>query len=63
MPESVTNGMEIVPVSRMDEVLSHALVRQPEPIEWKYDEDAAKTPTTPVPDLSLDGDESGAVAH
>jgi ATP-dependent Lon protease len=47
----------------MDEVLSHALVRQPEPIEWKYDEEAAKTPAAPVPDLSLDGDEAGSVAH
>ena len=34
IPASVKNGMEIVPVSRMDQVLEHALVRQPEPIEW-----------------------------
>ena len=60
VPENVTKGLEIVPVSRMDEVLSHALVRQPEPIEWKYDEEAAKAP---VPDLSIDGDEAGSVAH
>jgi len=26
--------MEIIPVSRMGEVIKHALVRQPEPIEW-----------------------------
>jgi ATP-dependent Lon protease len=25
---------EIVPVSRMDEVLAHAMTRKPEPIEW-----------------------------
>ena len=41
IPEIVTKGMEIIPVSRMDEVLSRALVRQPEPIEWKYDETVA----------------------
>jgi ATP-dependent Lon protease len=62
IPEIVTKGMEIIPVSRMDEVLSHALVRQPEPIEWKFDEDAAKT-TPVVPDHTIDGDEPGAVAH
>jgi len=40
IPEIVTKGMEIVPVSRMDEVLNRALVRQPEPIEWTYVEAA-----------------------
>ena len=34
IPENVKNGMEIVPVSRIGEVLQHALVRMPEPIEW-----------------------------
>ena len=34
IPDNVKNGMEIIPVSRMGEVISHALVRQPEPIEW-----------------------------
>jgi ATP-dependent Lon protease len=60
IPEIVTKGMEIIPVGRMDEVLSRALVRQPEPIEWTYDEEA-KTPV--VPDLTLDGDEAGSIAH
>jgi ATP-dependent Lon protease len=35
LPDSVKNGLEIVPVSRMDEVLSRALIRMPEPIEWE----------------------------
>ena len=35
IPDSVKNGLEIVPVSRMDEVLKHALVRQPVPIVWE----------------------------
>jgi ATP-dependent Lon protease len=64
IPEIVTKGMEIIPVARMDEVLSRALVKQPEPIEWKYEEEASKSPTAPVvTDLSIDGDEPGAVAH
>jgi len=34
IPENVKSGLEIVPVSRVGEVLSHALVRMPEAIEW-----------------------------
>jgi ATP-dependent Lon protease len=41
IPEIVTKGMEIIPVSRMEEVLKHALIKQPEPIEWTYDEKPA----------------------
>jgi ATP-dependent Lon protease len=37
IPASVKNRLEIVPVSRMEEVLSHALVRRPEPITWEPD--------------------------
>ena len=32
--ESIKKGLEIVPVSRMDEVLARAMTRKPEPIEW-----------------------------
>jgi ATP-dependent Lon protease len=55
VPDSVKNGLEIVPVSRMDQVLQHALVRQPEPIEW--DE--------PLPSKAPKRDEDGAavIAH
>ena len=34
IPDSVKNGMTIVPVSHVREVLKLALVRQPEPVEW-----------------------------
>jgi ATP-dependent Lon protease len=34
IPDNVKNGMEIIPVARMDDVLGHALVRKPEPITW-----------------------------
>ncbi|KQQ31344.1 DNA-binding protein [Methylobacterium sp. Leaf123] len=55
VPDSVKNGLEIIPVSRMDQVLLHALVRQPEPIEW--DE--------PLPAKTPKRDEDGAavIAH
>jgi ATP-dependent Lon protease len=38
--DSVKGGLEIIPAARMDEVLTRALVRKPEPIEW--DEEKAK---------------------
>jgi len=34
IPDNVKNGLEIIPVARMDDVLAHALVRKPEPITW-----------------------------
>jgi len=34
IPDNVKNNMEIIPVSRMGEVLEHALARQPVAIEW-----------------------------
>ena len=40
IPASVKNGMEIVPVSRMEEVLAHALTRMPEPIHWEEEAQA-----------------------
>ena len=57
IPDSVKSGMEIVPVSRMEEVLSHALVRAPEPIVWEEDAKAAST------NVASDEDSSGLVAH
>ncbi len=39
IPDNVKNGLDIIPVARMEEVLKTALVRQPEAIEW--DEAAA----------------------
>src|SRR5690554_3919921 len=35
IPETIKNALEIIPVSRMDEVLKVALVRMPEPITWE----------------------------
>jgi ATP-dependent Lon protease len=38
VPDSVKNGMKIIPVSRVEDVMKIALVRQPEAISW--DEEA-----------------------
>ncbi|GLQ09497.1 Lon protease [Devosia yakushimensis] len=46
IPDIVKEGMEIVPVSRMDQVIERALVRKPEPIEWNFDEAAPAVSTT-----------------
>jgi ATP-dependent Lon protease len=35
IPDSVKGALKIIPVSRMDEVLEHSLVRKPEPITWE----------------------------
>ena len=56
LPASVKNKLEIVPVSRMDEVLKHALVRQPVAIVWEE-------PATPVVAPRGDDDASGVIAH
>ena len=34
IPDNVKNGLEIIPVETVTEVLKTALTRQPEPVEW-----------------------------
>ncbi|MCA0906466.1 endopeptidase La [Ruegeria marisrubri] len=34
IPDNVKEGLEIIPVKHVSEVLEHALVRTPEPVEW-----------------------------
>ncbi|MEP2943836.1 MAG: endopeptidase La [Hyphomicrobiales bacterium] len=54
IPESIKGGLEIVPVSMMDEVLEHALLEKLEPIEW----------TEPDPNQKIDDDaELALTAH
>src|ERR1700689_502006 len=45
--DSIKSGLEIIPVTRMDEVLARALVRKPESIVW--DEGTAKPVDVPDP--------------
>jgi ATP-dependent Lon protease len=56
--EQIKGGLEIVPVSRMDEVLEHALIRKPEAISW--DEAAEAANAKPV---KGDEDASSVIAH
>jgi ATP-dependent Lon protease len=56
IPANVKNGLQIVPVSRMDEVVKHALIRVPTPIEWKE-------PKLPAAVNVPDDDHPGLVAH
>jgi ATP-dependent Lon protease len=46
--DSIKKGLDIVPVSRMDEVLARAMTRKPEPIEWDETTAAAASEATPV---------------
>ncbi len=57
--ESIKKGMEIIPVSRMDEVLARALVRELKPIEW----DEAAKPVAASVDGVVEEDASGLTAH
>jgi len=56
LPKSVKDGMEIIPVARMEQVLQHALTRQPVPIVWEEDLKAA-------PPKGADDEAAGLVAH
>jgi ATP-dependent Lon protease len=59
IPDNVKSGMEIIPVARMGEVLQHALVKAPEPIEWtEADQEAAAKPSAAEDEAS-----KGMVAH
>jgi ATP-dependent Lon protease len=59
--ESVKKGLDIVPVSRMDEVLARALVRMPEPITW--DEETAKPVEGAVAEPAVEEETSTLTAH
>ena len=56
--DSIKSGLDIIPVSRMDEVLARALVRKPELITW---EEATAKPVD-VPE-TIEEDASGLTAH
>jgi len=58
--ESIKKGLEIIPVSRMDEVLARALTRKPEPIEW----DETTTTAAAVPEEApVEEEASTLTAH
>ncbi|WP_332767996.1 endopeptidase La [Phenylobacterium sp.] len=57
IPDNVKSAMEIIPVSTVDEVLSHALTRAPIPIEWN----PADQP--PVSVAAEEGDVESVITH
>jgi ATP-dependent Lon protease len=59
--ESIKKGLEIIPVSRMDEVLTRALVRRPDPITW--DEETSKPGTPAVAEAVVEDEASILTAH
>jgi len=62
LSETIKKGLEIIPVTRMDEVLERALVRKPDPIEW--DEASAKlAAAAAASEPAVEEDGSGLTAH
>ena len=60
IPDNVKEGLEIIPVEHVSEVLKIALVGAPESIDW--DEEAEEAAAAAAA-LRSDGDTGGAVAH
>ncbi len=59
IPDSIKSEMEIIPISTVDDVLKHALVRPLTPIEWDANAEAKVAVATPVDD----GDADSVVTH
>ena len=62
IPATVKEGLTIIPVTNVREVLRHALVRMPEPVEW----DEAAYEASEVKRLAAlrgEADLSGPTAH
>ncbi|SDC89587.1 endopeptidase La [Ruegeria marina] len=60
IPDNVKEGLEIIPVAHVSEVLKLALARQPEPVEWDEaaEEEAASSKAAPST-----GEGASATAH
>jgi ATP-dependent Lon protease len=63
IPDSVKNGMEIIPVAMMDDVLQQALVRMPEPIEWDEVAEEAAAAARALAEKAAERAGEGARAH
>ena len=59
IPNNVKEGLKIIPVKHVDEVLEHALLTQPSPIEWVEDTDNIEK----VSDSSKKKKETGLIKH
>jgi ATP-dependent Lon protease len=64
IPDNVKSGLDIVPVSRMDEVLTHALTRKPETIVWDEEKEAAEAAKAPpAAEAPIEEEPPGLTAH
>ncbi|MCI2398714.1 endopeptidase La [Aliiroseovarius subalbicans] len=59
IPDNVKEGLTIIPVTHVSDVLKHALVGTPEPVEW----DEAAEEAAAQAALKSTGGEAGQVAH
>ncbi|KPU84971.1 DNA-binding protein [Marinosulfonomonas sp. PRT-SC04] len=60
IPDNVKEGLTIIPVAHVSEVLKHALVRAPEPVEW---DEAAEEAAAVEAALAARAGNHGATAH
>ena len=59
IPDNVKEGLTIIPVTHVREVLAHALVRQPEPVDW----DEAAEEAAALARKAEDAGREGRTAH
>jgi ATP-dependent Lon protease len=57
---SIKKGLDIVPVSRMDEVLARAMTRKPERIEW---DETTTAPAAAPEEAPVDEEAATLTAH
>ena len=61
IPDNVKEGLKIIPVDHVRDVLAQALVRQPEPVEW--DEEAEEAAAAAAAAKAVADAGKGATAH
>ena len=60
IPDNVKSGLEIIPVTHVSEVLKHALIAEPVPVEW---DEVAEEEAAAARALAKGEDGAGAIAH
>jgi len=63
IPDNVKRGLEIIPISVVDEVLTHALISPPTPIEWDEEANERLVPDKLGTDVVKDDKTGDVVTH